>query len=95
MEEEKKEEITNKYSEYRNNETRKSIEKDMTSTIVKLLIVTIVIAVIFCAILFYINSSLGLIGIVFAVIFIAPVLFKLYSIKSDKNIKYKDKEEKE
>ena len=68
MEEEKKEEITNKYSEYRNNEAKKSIEKDMTSTIVKVL---------------------------FAVIFIAPVLFKLYSIKSDKNIKYKDKEEKE
>ena len=67
----------------------------MTSIRVKLLIVIIVIAVIFCDILFYINSSLGLIGIVFAVIFIAPVLFKLYSIKSDKNIKYKDKEEKE
>ena len=43
MEEEKKEEITNKYSEYRNNESRKSIEKDMTSTIVKVLIITIVI----------------------------------------------------
>lgn len=93
--EEKKEEVTNKYSEYKVNDTRKSIEKDMTSTIVKLLIVTIVIAIIFCAILFYINSSLGLVGIVFALIFIAPVLFKLYSIKSDKNIKYKDKEEKE
>ena len=95
MEEEKKKEITNKYSEYRNNETRKSIEKDMTSTIVKLLIVTIVIDIIFFLILFYIYSSLLLIRIVFAVIFIAPVLFKLYSIKSDKNIKYKDKEEKE
>ncbi len=93
--EEKKEEVTNKYSEYKNNDTKKSIEKDMTSTIIKMLIVTIVIAIIFCAILFYINSSLGLIGIVFALIFIAPILFKLHSIRSDKNIKYKNNDNKE
>lgn len=93
--EEKKEEVTNKYSEYKNNDTKKSIEKDMTNTVIKMLIVTIVIAVIFCAILFYINSSLGLIGIVFALIFIAPILLKLYSIRSDKNIKYKNNDNKE
>ena len=93
--EEKKEEVVNKYSEYKNIDTRKNIEKDMTSTVIKMLIITIVIAVIFCAILFYINASLGLIGIVFALIFIAPILFKLYSIKSDKNIKYKNNDNKE
>lgn len=78
-----------------NNDTRKSIEKDMTKSVVKLLIVLIVMAIIFCGILFYINTRLGIIGLVFALIFISPVIFKLFSLKKNKNIKYKDKEEKE
>ena len=93
--EDKKEEIK-KYSEYKsNNTTRKSIEKDMTKTVVKLLIITIIIAIIFCSILFYINTNLGLVGLLFAFVFIAPILFKLLSVRKDKNIIYKDKEEKE
>ncbi len=89
-----KEEI-NKYSENKSNNTRKSIEKDMIKTVIKLLIVTIIIAIIFCGVLFYINTNLGLIGLVFAFVFIAPILFKLFSVRKDQNIKYKDKEENE
>ncbi len=93
--EEKHEEI-NKYSDNkRNDTTKKSIEKDMTNTVVKLLVVTIIIAIIFCSILFYINTNLGLVGLLFAFVFIAPILFKLLSARKDKNIIYKDKEEKE
>lgn len=95
MEEIKKEE-TNNYSEYKNNnETRKSIEKDITKTIIKLLIVTVIMAIIFCGVLFYLNPKMGLIGLLFAIILILPVVFKLYSVRSNINVKYKTKEEKE
>lgn len=94
MEEIKKED--NKYSEYKNNnETRKNIEKDMTKSIVRLLIITGIMGLIFCGILYYLTPKLGLIGLVFVIIFLLPVIFKLISTRSNKNIKYKDKEAKE
>ena len=95
MEEIKKEE-TNKYSEYKKkDETRKSIEKDMTKTVLKLFIITSIMAVIFCGILFYLSPKLRLVGLVFAIVFLSPIIYKLFSVRSNKNIKYKDKEEKE
>ena len=96
MKDEKDEEVTNKYSYYKkNNNTRKSIEKDMTKTVIRLLIVTGIMGLIFCGILYYLSPKLGLIGLVFVVIFLLPIIFKLFSLKSNKNIKYKTKEEKE
>ena len=72
------------------NNTRKAIEKDMTKSVIKLLVVLIIMAIIFCGILFYFNTRLGLIGLVFAIIFISPVIIKLLSIKRNKNVKYLD-----
>ena len=52
-------------------------------------------AIIFCGVLFYLNPKMGLIGLLFAIILILPVVFKLYSVRSNINVKYKTKEEKE
>ena len=94
MEEIKKEE-TNKYSEYKINKEKDNIEKDMYKPVLKLFIVASIMAIIFCGILFYFSPKTALIGIVLAFIFLCPIIFKLFSVRSDKNIKYKNKEEKE
>ena len=72
-----------------------NIEKDMYKPVLKLFIVASIMAVIFCGILFYFNPKTALIGLVLAFIFLCPIIFKLFSVRSDKNIKYKNKEEKE
>ena len=72
------------------NSTKKTIEKDIQKTFIKLLIVTCIIALIFTIILFSINKDLGLVGLVFSLIFIVPIILKLYSVRSNKDIKYKN-----
>ncbi len=72
------------------NSTKKTIEKDIQKTFIKLLIITCIIALIFTIILFSINKDLGLVGLVFSLIFIVPIILKLYSVRSNKDIKYKN-----
>ncbi len=72
------------------NSTKKTIEKDIQKTFIKWLIITCIIALIFTIILFSINKDLGLVGLVFSLIFIVPIILKLYSVRSNKDIKYKN-----
>ena len=72
------------------NSTKKTIEKDIQKTFIKLLIITCIIALIFTIILFSINKDLGLVGLVFSLIFIVPIILKLSSVRSNKDIKYKN-----